>query len=139
MGDWVLNFAAIIGGACILLVILAAFFGISIMMFKTGSKGPTIPAGSIAFVREIPATEMRIDDVVTVSRGENVLPVTHRVTNISETDESTGVVTFEMKGDANATPDPAPYNATRVKLVMFSIPGVAPVIAWFGNRWCWGD
>ena len=50
-------------------------------MFKTGSMSPTITAGSVALVREIPASEINVGDVVTVDR-EDALPVTHRVTSI---------------------------------------------------------
>ncbi|WP_404287410.1 signal peptidase I [Glutamicibacter arilaitensis] len=113
-----------------ILVILGVVFNVSIMMFRTGSMSPTITAGSIAFVREVPATEIAVGDIVTVERGENILPVTHRVIEILETDGN-GFVTFTMQGDANETRDVDPYNVSTVKTVLFSIPGVAPVIQWF--------
>lgn len=138
LGDWALNVAAFLGALCIFLVILAGVFGISIMMFKTGSMSPTIPAGSIAFVREAPATEIEVGDVVTVSRGDDVLPVTHRVVNILGTYEATGIVTFEMQGDANEVVDPTPYSVAEVRIVMFSVPGLARVIGWFGNPYVLG-
>ena len=115
------------------LVVVALTMNVSIMMFRTGSMEPTISAGSIAFVREIPATDIAEGDIVTVDRGEDILPVTHRVTEISNTDSDSGAVTFTMRGDANETPDPAPYTAQTVRRVLFSVPGVAPVIQWFQN------
>ena len=132
LGDAMLTMLAVGGSICMVLVILSVVFNISIMMFRTGSMGPTITAGSIAFVREIPATEMSIGDVVTVERGDNILPVTHRVLEILETD-SDGLVTFTMQGDANKTADVEPYSVFDVKTVLFSIPKVAPIIQWFSN------
>ena len=142
MGKWLggalLNVLAALGAVCIVLVILSFVFNISIMMFKTGSMSPTIEAGSIAFVQEIPAEEMKVGDIITADRGENVLPVTHRVTSILDADSSSGPVTFEMKGDANEAKDPEPYTADTVRKVIFSIPGVAPAIQSMRNPFLLG-
>ena len=138
LGDHLLTVLAAAGSVCIVLVILGWAFDISLMMFRTGSMSPTIPAGSVAVVREIPATEMEVGDVVTVDRGEGLLPVTHRVTAIDAVDSITGEVTFEMRGDANAAPDPEPYTATDVRRVMFSVPGAAHVVQWFGDPYVLG-
>src|SRR5690625_3648032 len=131
LGDLILSLLAIAGGICILLVVVGLTMNISIMMFRTGSMEPTIPAGSIALVREIPATEMNEGDVVTVDRGNDLLPVTHRVTEITDVDESTGAVTFVMRGDANDTDDPEPYTTETDRRACFSIPGAPPVIQRF--------
>ncbi|MGO1406529.1 signal peptidase I [Agrococcus casei] len=125
---WVL---AVAGAVCILLVILAHTMGITLMMFSTGSMSPTIPAGSVAVVQETPATAIEIGDVVTVDRGD-LLPVTHRVTSVEP-----GAVDDErvitMRGDANEQDDPHPYTVETVRTVLFSIPGLANVIVWFGD------
>lgn len=131
--DIVLSLLAIAGAICLVLVILGLTMNVSIMMFRTGSMEPTISTGSIALVREIPATEMAEGDVVTVDRGEDVLPVTHRVTDITDTDLRSGAVTFIMRGDANDVDDPAPYTTDTVRRAFFAVPGVAPVIQWFQN------
>lgn len=131
LGGALLNILAALGLVCIVLVILSFVFNVSIMMFKTGSMSPTIEAGSISFVHEIPAEEMKVGDIITVDRGEGVLPVTHRVTSISDTESRSGQVTFEMKGDANEAKDPEPYAADTVRKVMVSVPGIAPVIQQF--------
>ncbi|WP_262774884.1 signal peptidase I [Brevibacterium permense] len=138
LGGAVLNILAVLGVVCIVLGILSFVFNISIIMFKTGSMSPTIPAGSASLVREIPAEEMEVGDIVTADRGEKVLPVTHRVTEIQSIDDSTGAVTFEMKGDANAEKDPDPYTAETVRTVMFSIPGVAPILQQWRNPFLLG-
>lgn len=133
LGDHLLTLLAVAGTLCIVLVLLSWLLNISLVMFRTGSMSPTISAGSLAVVREIPATEMVEGDVVTVDRGEGVLPVTHRVVGISDVDPATGEVTFTMRGDANDVEDPEPYTATTVQRVLLSVPGAARVIQWFGN------
>ncbi|MGX5696666.1 hypothetical protein ACWKWP_10760 [Agromyces soli] len=133
IGDGVLAVLACAGAACIALVVAALAFDVSIMLFATGSMSPTIPAGSAALVREIPAGEVRTGDVVTVDRP-GLLPVTHRVVAIAE--PSSGIEghrTLTLRGDANPVDDPAPYDVGTVRVVMWSVPGVAPVIAGLGN------
>ncbi len=129
----VLNVAALIGALCALLTILAITMNISIVLFRTGSMSPAIPVGSAALVKEIPATEVALGDVVTVERGADELPVTHRVIEILGTDATTGEVRFRMQGDANAEPDTEAYSATEVRRVLGSVPGIAPAIAALGT------
>jgi len=135
LGSILLDVLALGGLICILLVIAAFVFKITLIMFATGSMSPAIPTGSVALVREIPASEMSVGDVVTVDRGRE-LPVTHRVIEILSVDGDRA--TFRMQGDANADPDPVDYTAERVRLVMWSIPGLAGVIVWFQNPFVLG-
>jgi len=122
----ILNLAAVGGAICIILVILALVFDISLILFRTGSMDPSIPQGSLAVVREVPASEVEVGDVVTIDR-EDSLPVTHRITSLEETAEGTWEIT--MKGDANESEDPAPYTVSAVRDVLFSIPGLAKPVA----------
>lgn len=122
----ILNLAAVGGAVCIALVILAVVFDISLMLFRTGSMAPDIPQGSVAVVREIPASQIEVGDVVTVDR-EQALPITHRVTSAEQLPDGQWQIT--MKGDANEAPDPAPYTVTEVREVLFSIPGLAQPVA----------
>lgn len=129
--ETLLTLAALGGAICIVLVILAYTGGYSLIMFKTGSMSPTIPAGSVALVQRMPASEIVIGDVTTVDRlGE--LPITHRVTSVLDgTTAAQRVIT--MKGDANEAEDPAPYTVEEVRIVRGSVPHLANVIVWFGN------
>ena len=129
LGQTLLNVAALGGLVCIVLVILAFFFNITLIMFKTGSMSPTIPAGSLAVVREIPASEIRIGDVLTVDRA-GMLPVTHRVTSVAGSGDTR---TITMKGDANDAEDPSPYTVTEARRVLLSVPELAKVVVWFSN------
>ena len=126
MSNALLNVAAVGGAVCIVLVILAVFFQITLIMFKTGSMGPTIPAGSLAVVKKIPAAEVRVGDVVTVDRG-SALPVTHRVTSVAPA--GGGAVKLTMRGDANQADDPVPYEVTSVRIVLASAPKLAYAVS----------
>lgn len=119
------------GIACIILVVLAFTGGFSLIMFKTGSMEPTIPAGSVALVQEIPASDVNVRDVVTVDRHD-ALPITHRVTSITDA-SSADQRTITMRGDANSADDPLPYTISDVRIVRGSVPHLANVIIWFGN------
>lgn len=126
-----LTLAALGGAACIVLVILAFTGGYSLIMFKTGSMSPTIPAGSVALVQEVPAGEVAVGDIVTVDRPA-ALPITHRVTDVIDgASPEERVIT--MRGDANEAEDPLPYTITDARIVRGSVPYLAHAIVWFGN------
>ena len=115
-GDVFLNTLAVGGIICIALVACAFVFNITLIMFKTGSMSPAIPAGSLAVVRAVPADSVGVGDVVTVDR-EGMLPVTHRVV-ATETIEESGI--------------------TEVRTVLWSMPGLARVIVYFSNPYVLG-
>lgn len=136
-----LTVLALGGVVCIVLTVLAFTVGFSLIMFKTGSMSPTIPAGSVALVQRIPASEIRIGDVVTVDRAD-ALPVTHRVTGVTASDDGAGsgdperVIT--LRGDANEEDDPAPYTVSEVRILRGSVPHLAAVVVWFGHPFVLG-
>ena len=129
-GSILLTTLSILGLGCIVLVIVGLTMNMSLIMFSTGSMAPTIPAGSVALVQEVPASDIAVDDVVTVDRPGK-LPVTHRVTEILAVDGDSA--TFIMQGDANTDPDSEPYTAEAVRIVHGHVPGVARVIVAFQN------
>ncbi|WP_081882248.1 signal peptidase I [Cryobacterium sp. MLB-32] len=131
VGNALLTLAAIGGVICILLVAAAFLFDVTLVMFKTGSMSPQIPAGSVAVVREIPAAEIQVGDVVTVSRGD-APPITHRVVSVTAGPSATERV-ITLKGDANVSADPQPYTVSSVRRVLGSVPGLARVVVWFSN------
>lgn len=137
VADAALTVAAVLGTLCIVLVIAAAFFDVRIILFSTGSMSPTIPAGSAAVVRSIPASEVRVGDVITVDRPGK-LPITHRATTVSPVPGSDDLRRITMRGDANPVDDPVPYDVAQVRLVVFSVPGIAPTVAALGNPWVLG-
>lgn len=128
--DAMLSLLAAAGVVCIIAVVCAFAFHITLIMFKTGSMSPTIPAGSLAIVREVPASEISVGDVTTIDRPGQ-MPVTHRVTSIEPA--TGGAYTVRMKGDANADEDPVPYTVTEVRKVLWSVDGVGMWVAKLQN------
>jgi signal peptidase I len=121
---WVLG---VLGLLSLLAAIAAQIWGLSIILFSTGSMSPTIPAGSAALVQRIPASEVKVGDVVTVERRD-ALPVTHRVTSVAQANGSATAYVITMRGDANSADDANPYQVTEVRRVLYSVPGVAVAI-----------
>lgn len=126
--------AALGGLACVALALAGHLLGFGVILFKTGSMSPTIPAGSAALVRAVPADSVRVGDVVTVDRP-GTLPVTHRVVEVEVPDDATDPRerSLVLRGDANEVSDPNAYRVTEVRRVLWSVPGVAPAIARAGQ------
>lgn len=129
LGDVLLWLAAIGGAICIIVVIAAVGFHVTLIMFKTGSMEPTIPTGSLAVVHQIPAEQIAVGDIVTVDRPGD-LPVTHRVTSVAGSGDTR---TITLRGDANEMDDAVPYVVDSVRVVWWWIPGWAQVIVWFSH------
>lgn len=130
VGSALLTLAAAGGVLCILFVVLAVVFHVTLIMFKTGSMSPTIPTGSLAVVSEVSGGDIRVGDIITVDR-QDALPITHRVTSV--TPLQGGAVSITMRGDANPTEDPAPYIITTARKVLFSVPGLAYAVSAASN------
>ncbi|WP_245548603.1 signal peptidase I [Gordonia namibiensis] len=125
------------GVLCIALTVLAFVGNYTIIMFKTGSMDPTIPQGSIAVVHEIPATEVKVGDIITVDRGVGLKPITHRAIAVKQL--GAGEALIEMQGDANPNPDPEPYRVGQVRKVVWHAPGLAKQIVWLSNPYVLGS
>ncbi|MCO1340134.1 signal peptidase I [Kocuria polaris] len=137
LGDALLNVAAAGGAVCIVLAVCAFVFDVSLLMFKTGSMEPTIPTGSVAVARAVPAADVQVGQIVTVDRPGQ-LPVTHRITSIEPAEPGSAARTFTMRGDANRDDDPYPYTVEDVRRVFFHVPHAANVVVWFGNPYVLG-
>ena len=128
LADCVLWTLGGLGLLSLLAAVAAHVWGFSIVLFSTGSMAPTIPAGSAALVRLLPAAEVEVGDVVTVQRP-GLLPITHRITSTTPVDGLPGTREITMRGDANDSDDPAPYLISDARLVVASVPGVAQTIS----------
>jgi signal peptidase len=127
--EGLLSIAAVGGMMSIVAVIVAQSFGLSVVMFRTGSMAPTIPAGAAAVVREVPATEVRVGDIVTVPNPRSSLPVTHRVVAIQPDGDGLDGVTLTLKGDANQQVDPFTYHVREVRKVVASSPALGTLLS----------
>lgn len=101
--------------------------GAQVVVFKTGSMSPTMPTGSAAISLPVTADQIRVGDVITVTRPGESLPVTHRVVDLGPMDGPSREIT--LKGDANAEPDSRPYHVTQALRVRWAVPGLGPALA----------
>lgn len=117
---------AVLGATCLLLGLLAVTAGVHLLVFRSGSMSPTIATGDLALTRTIAASELRVDDVVSViDSGGN--RVTHRVENIAEQGDQRQLT---MRGDANERPDSEIYSVNEAQRVFFVVPRAGYVVAW---------
>lgn len=107
-------------------MIVCLVAGVRPAIVISGSMSPTIPTGSMTFAREIPASEVRVGDIVTVDRVIGSGLVTHRVTDITD---DNGNIELTLQGDANTDADPAPYPVRTVGEVVFHVPGLGTAAA----------
>lgn len=129
IGDVALWIGAGIGALCIIVTLAGVILGIRPLIFQSGSMSPTITTGSLAFVRQIPASRVRVGDIVSVPTDGT--RVTHRV--VSVVDSGGGSVTLQLRGDANPTPDARTYQVTTVQKVWFSLPWLGFALAWLSH------
>jgi len=99
----------------------------------SGSMTPTIPVGGLAVDRPIPATRVRVGDVITFTDPyDQSRMVTHRVVAIIRT---THGLAYRTKGDANPGRDPWTIRLSgQVGRVAFSIPVAGYVLVYAHTR-----
>jgi signal peptidase len=103
----------------VLLAVLGPAIGHRPIVIRGGSMSPAIPLGSLIDVVQVDPGELAVGDVVTIKAPNGVL-ITHRITRVQQ---ATDGLYFEVKGDANAQPDPTVVPASAiVGRVGFSVP-----------------
>jgi signal peptidase len=112
--------------AFLLVAFVPFFFGYHAVPIYGPSMGSALPRGSLAFSRNVDASQLRVGDVITTRRGASP-PVTHRIVALNE---SAGLRVATLKGDSNVGPDPKPIVlAGRGSRVEFELPWLAYGIA----------
>ncbi len=92
----------------------------------TASMTPAIEPGDVVIIDERDPASIAEGDVITFVRGDNDVPVTHRVIG---TETVGGGIAFETQGDANDAPDASLVPAENVLgAVMITIPYIGYVI-----------
>ena len=101
---------ALVGG----LSLLAPVLGGTTLIIAGGSMEPAIPKGAYVLAVATAFEDLRVGDVVTVREGTKA-PVTHRIVRFADLPSSSGPVHHvELKGDANAAPDPVLVPASAI-------------------------
>jgi len=127
--DHLLSLLALLGLLMVGITIAATELGLRPMVVKSGSMEPTIATGSMVLVRTIPASDIRVGDVVAVERPD-CTTVTHRVVTVEHRGHTAELV---LKGDANTDPDPAPVDVTSAGRLVMSAPMLGRVGAFLSS------
>jgi len=128
--DVLLGVLAVVGVVSVLWLIAAWALHLSIIVFVTGSMGPSLPTGSAAIVQEVTAAELRVGDIVTVPKPDSGMPVTHRIVEIAPAAGSPGAVDLSLKGDANDVVDPITYTVSDARRLVVGAPFVGSLMVW---------
>lgn len=130
-----LTTGAVLGLLCLIGALAAVVFGITPIVFRSGSMGPTIDTGALALSRPVAVADISIHDVVSVSNAQGER-VTHRVVAVAPA--QSGNIMMTLKGDANALADPQPYPVpqnSKVDLIFFSTNGLGYAVAFLQSPW----
>ncbi len=104
-----LTLGALAGLASIVIFIAGLVFGITPLIFRSGSMSPTIDTGALAFARTVPASEVQVGDILSVYDSQGTR-ITHRVESIDQ--QGNNLAVAQLRGDANPIADPDPYVIT---------------------------
>lgn len=80
------------------------FLGFAGATVLSGSMEPEIPKGSLVIVKHVDAAELQIGDDIMFMTAPST-SFTHRIVDIEENWQNTGMRAFKTKGVANARPD----------------------------------
>ena len=116
--ETLLTVGAVLGVLCLGWAIAMSVFGITPLVFSSGSMAPEIATGDLAFARSVPAADLRRDDVVSIASTSGVR-VTHRIVAVERAGDRT---VLTLKGDANASPDARTYPVTEADRVFAHLP-----------------
>lgn len=132
-GNLALNVGAVAGVVCMLLAAASMFFGISPLVFRSGSMAPEITTGSLALARTISASEVQVGDVIAV-KNDSGTSITHRVVSVTEFNDDNRAVAVTLKGDANPVDDPFPYVITEAERVFVHVQYLGYLVMWLSGR-----
>ncbi|TLP92110.1 S26 family signal peptidase [Nesterenkonia salmonea] len=141
-----------LGVLSLVLLGLGIWLSMGLVMFRTGSMEPAIPAGSVALVQPVDPEQIAVGDVLTVGTEEMDISVTHRVIAVNDPEdivwaaddegldpsavENGHVAVIRMQGDANEIEDPTPYAVAdgEAEAVLGHVPGLAQPLQWLAQR-----
>lgn len=131
-GSAALWVTAVLGVVSILLGLATVVAGVQPLIFRSSSMSPAIDAGALALAKTVPASEVEVDDIISVTNTSGVR-VTHRVVEVE--DDEGDQRSFTLKGDSNSSPDRDPYFASEVDRVFFDVPYLGYVANWMASPW----
>jgi signal peptidase len=114
-----------------------SIFGYRYYTVLTPSMEPELSVGDLIFVKVSGMQDIQVGDIVTFNPSSDTgTYLTHRVTEIIEDYEGTGVTCFKTKGDANEDEDNFLIDEERlIGKESFSIPKMGYVIRFLQLKW----
>ncbi|KQU56573.1 hypothetical protein ASG84_19925 [Rhodococcus sp. Leaf278] len=125
-----LSVGAFAGLICVLLALAAVFFGITPLIFRSGSMAPAIDTGALALSKKTPATEIQVGDIVNVTNAAGN-GITHRVVEIGAV--GTDSAQLILQGDANSDADVETYIVSEAGRVIYSVPKLGYAVTWLSG------
>ncbi|WP_158603962.1 signal peptidase I [Cryobacterium tepidiphilum] len=122
-----LTVTAVVGAVCIAGFVANMFFGITLLVFRSGSMAPAIHTGALALAQQVPAADVHVGDVVSAHNAQGAL-ITHRVVAIESAGGGTYAMT--MRGDANDVADPTDYLVSSVDRIVWHIDDLGYLVPW---------
>lgn len=122
--EMALTVGALLGVLCIVVAVASTFFGVRVLVFRSGSMSPTIETGGAALARPVSASQLKVGDIVSVENAEGVR-VTHRVKAIHSHGKTASLT---LKGDANQAVDEATPRVTEVDRVFWHVNRLGYVV-----------
>ncbi len=92
--------------AALLVTGIPGFFGFGTVRVMGASMGRQVPIGSIAIVRQVPAADVRVGNVILFAPGRAKVATLHRVVRLERHED--GITYATTRGDANRSADAEP-------------------------------
>lgn len=125
-----LTVGAVAGLICVLFALAAVFFGITPLIFRSGSMAPAIDTGALALSKTTPVADIEVGDIVKVTNASGA-GITHRVVEIGAV--GTDSAQLFLQGDANAEPDAESYVVSEADRVFFSVGKLGYAVSWLSG------
>ncbi|MFT4298985.1 MAG: signal peptidase I [Aeromicrobium sp.] len=127
--DLVLGVAGLLGVVAVGWALYAHYSGATVIVLKTGSMSPDLPAGYGVLSYPVDADEVEVGDIVTTRLDDASPLVTHRVVRIDMVPEHPEKRSFVLQGDANEVEDVFPYTVDWVYRAEMPLPHAGPMMA----------
>jgi signal peptidase I len=132
--EWALSLGAVAGVVCIAAAVAGVFFGVTPLVFRSGSMAPAVDTGALALGVDVSGDQIVVGQVVSIVRDDGSR-ITHRVHSIEAVTGNSA--TIALKGDANAEPDPDVYVVASATRVFAHIPYAGYFVAWLSTPFAW--
>lgn len=126
-----LTAGAVFGVVCVVMAVGALVFGVTPLIFRSGSMSPDVKTGALGVAISTSADDLEVGDIVSVKNDEKQR-VTHRIMSLRRLDDGEAVLV--LKGDANPTPDGQKYRVREADRLLFSVNGLGYAVAALQSR-----